>query len=150
MTASPDSQTALGRRKRRDDPDEEYDHDLLLAGDEMDEEYASADDVSENQQDQDDFDFDFGDGMDDLDRDPNANYHERKEPFPSHPAFDPELPNLAKNIVGIVKETVDVIEANPCQTEHVRNNLSKAYKMLKIPKPEPIKIALLGDTGAGQ
>ena len=151
MASSPATQSALGNRKKRDDPDEEYDDGNFLSGDDVDDEYDLTDDVSENEQDEDgfDFDFDFGDGIDDLDRDPNANYHERKEPFPTHPAFDAELPELAENIISIVKGTVEIIEANPCQTEHVQSNLSKAHEMLNIPKPEPVKIALLGDTGAG-
>lgn len=149
MESSLASQSALGKRKKRDDADPDYENSLFLSGDECNDDNDSEDVEFGHRQAQ-DSDDDFGDGTDDLDRDSNAIYHERKEAFPQHPAFDPELPKLAENLVSIVKGTIEVIEANPCGTEHVQNNLSKAYELFTVPKPEQIKIALLGDTGTGQ
>jgi hypothetical protein len=105
MASSPATLSVLGKRKQREDLDEEYDDGPFISEDDGDEQYDLTDDVSENDQDEDgiEFEFDFGDGIDDLDRDPNANYHERKEPLPALPVFDAELPKLAENILGIVK-----------------------------------------------
>lgn len=151
MAAPLASKNALGKRKRRDDDDGDYkeEADLFVSDDDNDNGYDSDNDMDDNKPVQDD-DFDFDDDADGLDKNPDAIYNERQEPFPEHAAFDPELPKLAVHLVSIVKETIKVIEATPCNTEHVQNNLTKAQGLLEVPKPKPIKIALLGDTGAGR
>ncbi|KAI5368171.1 hypothetical protein Slin15195_G033050 [Septoria linicola] len=59
------------------------------------------------------------DGLDDA-NDPNAVYHEGKEPYPKHPAYDPDLPNIKAGLINIVEQVAKIVDNNPCNSTYVK------------------------------
>lgn len=80
----------------------------------------------------------------------DAQYNERMEELPKLPAYHPDLPKITASLTGTIQEVLNIIEANPCDSTHVQGIKTKGQGLLEIPKPKPVRIALLGDTGAGK
>ena len=93
--------------------------------------------------------IDSDDDEDDME-DFGLEYDETMETFPRFPAYDPGLKKVTGSLTGIVEDILKIIEANPCNSNHVKCFQSNGKKLLHIPKPKVIRIALLGDTGAGK
>ncbi|KAM3423220.1 hypothetical protein BST61_g669 [Cercospora zeina] len=82
--------------------------------------------------------------------DPDAIYNQGQEPYPQLPAFDPAFSDTEIGLTGIVERIVDIVDRNPCKSSYVKNFRAKAEELRTIPRPQPMRIALLGDTGAGK
>jgi hypothetical protein len=163
MDCPRDVQETTGPRKRARENEDEF-------VDDMDEDDFSDDDISIGQDmecndcDVDDEephikqeeadntannDDDAADDYPDEDVDPDAVYNERMEAYPELAAYDAEVPLIKEKLVGIVEQILSVFGINGCQTPFVMKQIARGKALLQIPPPEPIKIALLGDTGAG-
>lgn len=81
--------------------------------------------------------------------DPDANYHEGKEPYPKLPAYDPAFSDIEAGLTGIVEQIIDIVDRHPCKSSYVKNFRAKAEELRAVPRPRPMRIALLGDTGTG-
>lgn len=147
----------LGKRKRADDNDEddgveddasisengfEEDLDTEYAGDHVDQ---SLDTDGEGE-----ISLDDGDDEENLDVDLDENYNERMEELPKLTAYDPDLSKIGEKLTSTIEGILAIIAAEPCDSDVVRGFQSKANALREVPKPQPFKIALLGDTGAGK
>ena len=153
----------LGKRKPRHDDYDDYEDDLFLseedfdANDDMDDlsyEDGEQDDVMINVYNDVDMDIDPGledvfDDEDALDIDPDAIYNERMEVLPKFAAYDSEVPKIGNGLTSKTQDILTILDANPCSSPVVKSFQSKAKELMEIPNPQPIWIALLGDTGAG-
>ncbi|KAI7480340.1 hypothetical protein KC357_g4002 [Hortaea werneckii] len=82
--------------------------------------------------------------------DPDAIYSERGEPYPKLSAYDEAIPRIKYAYTGIARQVLSIIEKNPCDSAALAKFVAKAPDILCIPKPRPVKIALLGETGVGK
>ncbi|PIB00158.1 hypothetical protein CB0940_02595 [Cercospora beticola] len=82
--------------------------------------------------------------------DPDAIYCEAKEAYPKLPAYDPVFSEIENGLTGIVEHIIDLVGRFPCKSTYVKNFRAKAEELRAVPRPQPMRIALLGDTGAGK
>ena len=86
---------------------------------------------------------------DDMFEPGECQWSESKESFPVSPAYDPRFEAIAKGLVSCIGEIKAIFAANPCQTDAVNSILEKIPEIETIPDTPNIRIALLGDAGAG-
>ena len=72
------------------------------------------------------------------------------ECLPSTAAYDGELEIIKTDVIRIVTRMLGIIEQNPCDSCALQKLAAKGPDLLQIPKAEPVRVALLGDTGAGK
>ncbi|GAB7327258.1 hypothetical protein MBLNU13_g11149t1 [Cladosporium sp. NU13] len=70
--------------------------------------------------------------------------------FPYCPAYDKALYNINDECRKLLKDFCKALEPHASVSKEARNMLSKAEEAMKLPVPERVMVALLGNTGAGK
>lgn len=166
MAASPSPYDALGKRKRSQsvqscgtDDDKSGtllsegavdEHDSSSSGTDSEQEaYLGGNADEENLFVGDDEQLDEHDMSFEDEADADAIYCEGKETYPKLPAYDPVFSETETGLTGIVEHIIDLVDRFPCKSTYVKNFRAKAEGLRAVPRPQPMRIALLGDTGAG-
>lgn len=76
-------------------------------------------------------------------------YSEKKEAFPSHPAFDKRIPKLKKMLAEIAEDALDSVNRTTCDTDEVNELRSRAQKASIMPQHDRPMIGFVGDAGEG-
>ena len=164
MDGAQGSASPLGKRKRPEDDDGECANEtksedgLFIpdTGEALKHEEAkdSIDKDDAAKEDDEDGEADDDDDEDDenyVDEENSAEkYDESVEEYPKHPAFDHRpYPDQSRSYWHRQINHGDC-GGESCDSTHVQNFQTKATELQNIPRPQPPKIALMGDTGAGK
>lgn len=76
-------------------------------------------------------------------------YDESTEPLPSCAAFDKDFTQVGQDLMSIPARVVEIVDSNGCESRRAQSCRDNADDLARIPKPSREKIALLGNTGAG-
>lgn len=100
--------------------------------------------------DDEDYDEDDDDASQQSKSDVEESYSERQEPYPACAMFDPDVPEIKLSLEGISKHALTVLEEHPCNNFLVEQFKRKAQELVTMRKPRAVRIALLGNAGAGK
>lgn len=101
--------------------------------------YSDDDDDSENESDDDDESITGP-----------CEYEESSEPYPRCAAFDKDFAQVGQDLVSIPSQIVDIVDDSGCESRRAQSCRKNANELACIPKAHREKIALLGNTGAGE
>ena len=142
-----------GQKRKREDSDV----DIKLEGDlgegatEVDvspwipDDYQPADENDEEQHNADDDDNILEEGA--LDQ---PTYAEDDEPFSACAVYDDDMDDLQEKVIDIPDRIVDRLHDNGCNSQSLESHLNKAANLQDLPKPDRMRIAILGGAGAGK
>lgn len=132
---SPSTQTALGKRRRDDQTEEDDENDALSTGlgEDLDDD-INIDDV-------DDFE----------DEQPNGStYVTEDEPFPEHLAYDSNFQQIQSDLCRIPADIAETIERNGSKSRRVISMLVRAQELKNGPVPRKRVILIVGNAGVGK
>ncbi|KAK3617068.1 hypothetical protein LTR56_025547 [Elasticomyces elasticus] len=126
-----------------DDGDGDYAEDDFVLEDSADEvaDVKAEDEESEDAS-EDEYDGEEGDIQYD--------YTESEEPFPLEAIYDIGIKDLHAECVKKLFEVVAIFDKHDCDTPDVKEFRLMAAELRQIPATEPIKVAMLGNTGVGK
>ncbi|KAK5122690.1 hypothetical protein LTR85_003605 [Meristemomyces frigidus] len=173
IPSPPRTQEVLGKRKRVDDEDDE-ESGLFVTQDEgsvdikQDSDDSEGQNSDDNSEDEDaeadgqdakdeggDDDNDDEDGADEESDDEeedelDCDYYESQEAFPKEAIYDPGIKDIKDGCAAKIAEIKSIFKTHECTTAPVQGFLAKIAALATVPDIEPIRIALLGDTGVGK
>lgn len=77
-------------------------------------------------------------------------HDEKDEPFPSCVAFDRDFANVIEDLLTIPQAAVRIIDDSECIGSRAQAMRANADALSAIPRAKREKVALLGNTGAGE
>ena len=80
---------------------------------------------------------------------PQITYSQSQETYPSCTYYDDDIPEIVERLTAIPQRVLDILSKHDCDRKHVETQRSKAEALLSVPDTTKLRIALLGDAGAG-
>lgn len=80
---------------------------------------------------------------------PQVTYSQSQETCPSCTYYDDDIPAIVERLAATPQRVLDILSKHECNTKHVGTQRRKAEALLTIPETTKLRIALLGDAGAG-
>jgi hypothetical protein len=77
-------------------------------------------------------------------------YSENREPFPNHPAFDKQIPEVKLMLTKLATEALASVNKSTCDTAQVNELRGMAQSISVIPEAKKQIIGLIGEAGQGQ
>lgn len=153
MNETQPSQEVLGKRKREDDNDGEDEHASFIP----DENTIVPDESIFIPDEDDDETYDSGSEVEE-ESDEEIEENEMSQPthdsnmeeYPKCAVYDSAIETISTNAIKIPQKVLDVLAQHGCKSTHVEHQVDSARKLLDIPRSKKLRIALLGDAGAGK
>jgi len=140
MGLPPRAQGAAGKRKRSNcDQDDEEDVKPIINLDSDDDSDASDSDDSDSDEDAQD-----GEGTGVIE------HHEDSEDLPKCVAYDKDFAQVGHDLIGIPAKALQILRESGCDNKRVQGCQGNADELAKLPQAKREKVALLGNTGAGE
>ena len=139
MNSSLYAQSNLGKRKSRDESDDEA-KGLFVSQYETQDGNEVVASMTHNSDDDDD---------DDNSEPEDDTYNESMEQYPASAAYDPRHQEISERLTKLAMKAKVVLDRHDCNVEAVQRLRSDAEEVSIVPKPKRTMIGLLGEAGAG-
>lgn len=77
-------------------------------------------------------------------------YNPTTETYPTCPVYHKDMPKLSSDLTEIPKKIVGILQQYACESGPVKFHQKAAEILFEIPTPKKLRVALLGDAGAGK
>lgn len=76
-------------------------------------------------------------------------HHESSEEFPNCVAYDQGFYQISRDLTDIPKRALEILERSECNNKRIKTYIKHAEDFASPPQAKREKVALLGNTGAG-
>lgn len=127
-------------------PDDEY-HDT---DDDNDDDNGSTYTPDEEDEEDQDADGENDDSFESIGEENATTYDESQEPFPACVVYDSGIEDIKKRLTLIPNAILQILPKDSIKSKSLNMHIAKAKEISEFPKTAGIKIAILGNAGAGK
>ena len=139
----------VDKRQRADDISYEPEDTLFVPEDDLDGGGHGLNDGTDDRHVEDDGSEESEDDDDDDEDEPLIPYDSALEQLPSLPCYDKDFAQVIRDLEGIGKKAIDIIDEHSCKSRRAAGCRSNAEAVANAPEARVLEIGLFGDTGAG-